>query len=140
MTVTHSAHLSAECISSNRAGMLCCNLAPDEFRAMFHLISLALCFAGAVRCALPVAGGGVVNLLVLSGYHGVDRDSEKLGLSNQLVLAASGGVLRHVSGALHDPLSCFFAGNLQASVGGRRVPGGTSVCVFMRWARLRVGS
>ena len=39
----------------------------------------------AVRCVLPLGGGRVMHLVVLYGYQGADRDSERLALTDQLL-------------------------------------------------------
>ena len=43
-----------------------------------------------VRCVLPLGGGRVMHLVVLFGYHGADRDSERLALTDQFFDAAFG--------------------------------------------------
>ena len=39
----------------------------------------------AVRCVLPLGGGRVTHLVVLYGYQGADRASERLALTDQLL-------------------------------------------------------
>ena len=59
------------------------SLATAQFRRFFDS-------GRAIRCLLPLGGGGLIHLVVLCGYQGADSDAEQLALTEQLFDAAMG--------------------------------------------------
>ena len=45
-------------------------------------------YGWAIRCLLPLGGGGFMHMVVLYGYHGADTDAEQLALTEHLFDAA----------------------------------------------------
>ena len=81
-------HAGVGVISLRGAPLSLPSIATAQFQLFFDC-------GTAVRCVLPLGGGRVMHLVVLYGYQGADRDSERLALTDQLLDAALGelGVL-----------------------------------------------